>query len=247
MTLITSRWPFRLVEDSLAAGVRHLSPGQARDLLYRPDADPAFRDALWRQVIVAAQREGAGSSWQALTAWLALPGLRRSVRSISFALRADHQDLQAEALLAVLETLNAIDPEPPEPGGRLVKAAIGRVWAYAKLAAPETPVADVAAVLPVPDRAWELEIQPPDRPEGLAAPLRFTVPRTTRPVPKQAPDPDPDLDPDLDPDPDSDPEEERLTDMAHRLGLRDIVYRARRPGEGTPIGVLSLRPAGAAP
>ncbi|MCX5376782.1 hypothetical protein [Streptomyces sp. NBC_00091] len=219
---------------SVAGSVLLLTPAAARELLYTPASDEELRSAVWRQAVVAAQEETApdGEPWRLFAVWLTLPHLYRTVWRAASAFGASHADLQAEAVLALLETLAVLDPDQPAPGSTLAKAASRRAWALARQSAKETRVADIAAIAEarlgpepsiadlVPEHAWELDIDPLPRPDGLCAPLRFT----TSPARVEG---------------------ERLGALAQGLGLRDIVHRARRPGEGTLIGTLSLRPAGA--
>ncbi|MFB6984315.1 hypothetical protein [Streptomyces scopuliridis] len=64
-----------------------------------------------------------------------------------------------------------------------------------------------------------MHITPPDRAEGLAAPLRFCASKQHI-------------------------EGERLGALAEGMGLRDVVHRARRPRPGRRIGTLTLRSYG---
>ncbi|KOG58252.1 hypothetical protein ADK75_02485 [Streptomyces virginiae] len=147
--------------------------------------------------------------------------------------RLEAADAEAEVLLGLLEALASADREDPLLGASVTASACRRLWAYAARTVREVPVVDVAAIsagrtagLPPEDElptenGWDLYVAPPDREDGgLSAPLRFTLsPAAVEAV--------------------------RLTDLADRMGLRDVVFRARRPGEGPPIGTLSLRPSGA--
>ncbi|MFF0213218.1 hypothetical protein [Streptomyces vinaceus] len=219
-----------LITAPLAEGPACLTPWAARDLIRQPLAEAAV--AVWREVVGAAQRELEGSGrWKLLALWLALPRLRGAV---TFAVRRfflDAADAESEAVAAFLEALAAADPEDPRLGSAMADTACRRLWAYGARALREVPVVDVAAIaaartacLPaeedLPDAAgWNLYVAPPDREDGLSAPLRFTLSSAAV-------------------------EEARLTALADRMGLSDIVFRARRPSEGPPIGTLSLRPVG---
>ncbi|MFC9293388.1 hypothetical protein ACFTWH_20060 [Streptomyces sp. NPDC057011] len=220
-----------LITAPLAGGPAYLTPRAARDLIRQPRAEAAV--AVWREVVGAAQREAEGSGrWTLLALWLALPRLRGPV---AFAVRRffmDEADAESEAAAAFLEALAAADPGDPRLGSAMADLACRRLWAYGARVLREVPVADVAAIaaartegLPaeedLPDaEGWSLYVAPPDRKDGLSAPLRFTLSSAAV-------------------------EEARLTALADRMGLSDLVFRARRPGEGPPIGTLSLRPVGA--
>ncbi|MFE6281353.1 hypothetical protein [Streptomyces sp. NPDC057877] len=207
-----------------------LSPDESRGALYGPRRDAVLGAAVWRQAVTEARKEpqdddGAG---RLLVVWLALPGLYRNLhRILRRWRRVDRADLEAEAVLAVLAALEAADPDGPDLGGRLVKEAVNRMWAYAKRVSREVPVVDIGAFAearnatappeerPRPPEGWELHITPPPRREGLYATLRFAEPR-----PRQ---------------------------HGRRTGthLLDLVFRARRHEEADLVGTLALRPAGA--
>ncbi|MBT2458210.1 hypothetical protein [Streptomyces sp. ISL-86] len=220
-----------LITTPLAGGPVCLTPWAARDLIRQPLEEATV--AVWREVVGAAQKEAEGPGrWKLLALWLALPRLRGPV---AFAVRRfflDAADAESEAAAAFLDALAAADPEDPRLGSALADTTCRRLWAYGARTLREVPVVDVAAIaaartagLPteedLPDETgWNLYIAPPDRKDGLSASLRFTLSSAAV-------------------------EEVRLTALADRMGLRDTVFRARRPGEGPPIGTLSLRPVGA--
>ncbi|GHD76818.1 hypothetical protein ACFQL8_00525 [Streptomyces goshikiensis] len=224
--------PPTLVVTKADHGTLRLTPTEAREVLYGPETDERLRGAVWRQAVSAAQREtSATGPWQLLAIWLALPRLYRTVHRAAARFGADPADVQAEAVLGLLEQLASVDPEKPDLADTLTGAARRRAWALAAQSAGQTCVADIAAIaaarlahdpsaMPAePEHGWELGIDPPARADGLSASIRFTA------SPAQI-------------------EGERLGALAQGLGLREIVHRARRPGEGTLIGTLSLRPAG---
>lgn len=222
-------------EVPVGQGVLRLSPQEARRALYGKGRDEALGAAVWGQAVSRARpRETTEGLKRLRVVWLALPGLYRTLNGVSRTLRVERGELEAEALLALLEALDTLDERTPDPGRSLVGTACSRVWALARRMAVETHRADISqcvgvrAALPLCEPAsdlvpregdWELGISPPGRPDGLAASIRFTV----RPPRVQ---------------------DEWLSDLAGRIGLREVVHRARRPGEGARIGTLSLRPAG---
>lgn len=210
-----------------------LSPEESRKALYGPHRDETLRSAVWRQAVIEARREpqGGEETGRLLVVWLAMPGLYRNLHRILRQWRVERADLEAEAVLALLTALDAADPESPDLGGRMIKEAVNRVWAYAERTRREVPVVDIAAVAetrrasalqeeqPRPAEGWELHLTPPSRRDGLAATLRFTESRIRR-------------------------EGERLGALAHSAGLPGLVFRARRHEEADLIGTLALRPAG---
>lgn len=211
------------------------SPRAARQALYGPPRpDRVLRDAIWRQVVAEAQREGAehreGKS-RLLAVWLALPALTRTMHRITARLPVERADLEAEAVLALLEAVDKADPDRPDAGSVLIREAVNRAWSHAANVRREVPIADITAVegacrggVPgdaglMPDDGWEVHITPPARSDRLAATIRFTEWRTRS-------------------------EGERLGALAYCAGLADLVYRARRHEDVAHVGTLVLCPSG---
>lgn len=225
------------VQRSLTVTVDHhpvrLSLEECRNALYGPLRDEALRTAIWRQAVTEAQREPRGGDGKGrMTAvWLAIPGAYRNLHRILRQLRVERSDLESEAVLAVLAALDAADPDGPETGGRMIKEAVNRMWAYANRVTREVPVVDIAAFADArnatdtleersrPTDGWEVHLTPPPGRDGLAATLRFADSRTQQ-------------------------EGERIGALAQCAGLPDLVFRARRHEEAELIGTLVLRPTG---
>jgi hypothetical protein len=240
VTLLTFTSLFDNIEAQIDTFPGHLTVGastadrfsaltlrQSRELVHGPSRHAEEAQAIWREVLADAASDPVSGGPSALLAvWFTVPRLRRAVRRISSSLPADRADLEAEAVHGVLEGVHGIDPLAVGAGERLMRAAATRAWRLARSTLPERPVAD-PAVLPQPDAMppaetgvpdiWTLHIAPPDRAEGLAAPLRFSASRQRV-------------------------EGERLGALAEGLGLRELVHRARRPGPGRRIGTLTLHP-----
>ncbi|WP_216588730.1 hypothetical protein [Streptomyces brasiliscabiei] len=207
-----------------------LSAEESRRTLYGPRRDAALGEAVWRHAVTEAQlepRDGDGKG-RLLVVWLVLPGLYRNLqRILRLWRRVDRADLEAEAVLAVLAALDAADPDDPDTGTRLIKAAVNRMWAYAKRITREIPVVDITAFAEArnatipseerthPPKGWEVHITPPPHREGLYATLRFTEARP------------------------------RQDGRRSKTRLPDLVFRARRHEESDLIGTLVLRPVGA--
>ncbi|MFE4758840.1 hypothetical protein ACFRIB_53395 [Streptomyces mirabilis] len=158
-----------------------LSPEECRRVLYGPRRDAVQGAAVWRQAVIEARQEprNVDGGGRLLVVWLALPGLYRNLHRILCLWRVDRADLEAEAVLAVLAALDAADLDGPDTGGRLIKEAVNRMWAYAKRVTREIPVVDIGAFAearnatapqeeqPRRPEEWELHITPPPR-EGLS-------------------------------------------------------------------------------
>ncbi|GAX58304.1 hypothetical protein SO3561_09876 [Streptomyces olivochromogenes] len=174
------------------------------------------------------ETEGVGGASVLILVWCTVPRLRRAVWRISSRLPTDRADLEAEVVQGVLEGIREVDPPAPGAAERLMRAASGRAWRLACNTVQERLVPDLANVAAVPralpyeDRhpsPWVVHITPPDRADGLAAPIRFTTSKQRI-------------------------EGQRLGALAEGMGLRHVVHRARRPGPGRRIGTLSLAPYG---
>ncbi|WP_335980549.1 hypothetical protein [Streptomyces sp. CA2R106] len=210
----------------LSCGPR-TSPVESRNALYGPRRDAEAGAAVLREAVRAAQGERGDSDGRLFVVWLLLPGCYRTLHRLCRQWPVDRADLEAEAVLAVLEAVDAADPDDPATGALLVKGAVNRMWAYAKRVAAEIPVADVGAIaearnrvdpqeeLPSSYEEWDLHVMPPPRREGLKATLRFAEPRS------------------------------RQRGGRDGIRLADVVFRARRHEEADLVGTLALRPTGA--
>ncbi|MBL0777366.1 hypothetical protein G6541_08400 [Streptomyces albidoflavus] len=215
-----------------------LSPAQARRALYGRDSDPTLSGSIWRRTVALAHSEPEDERAKLLAVWFALPRLYRSVWRITDRFRwvVDTEDVEAEVVAGILLALSKLNGDEPDPDDILVRAALSHGWAVAKAesgqhkaniavrgeAVHEEPFCALPgfSVDSAAESAWEMEVAPPARPDGLSAPVRFTVSKSRL-------------------------EGERLGSLAERYGLREVVLRARRPSAGPRVGRVSLRPAGA--
>ncbi|MFJ4187869.1 hypothetical protein [Kitasatospora sp. NPDC089509] len=206
---------------------------QARTALWERPVDEELIRRVWRQAIALAQHDALAAAigstdvtgWVEAVVWLALPRLQRVVRQASSRLRADRRDLESELMLAIVEELPEISPDAPDAGGRLLRAAVRRGWAFAGRSVGERPTEDVVAIADArsagtTDGVWELVIASPERVDEPAAPVHFG----SR----------------------SEIEAARLGELTDRLGLRDVVRRPHRPLRSARVGSLTLRPTGMA-
>ncbi|MBO1418396.1 hypothetical protein [Streptomyces sp. FH025] len=211
----------------------HLDLPQARAALWERPVDGELSREVWRQAVTLAQHDtlaaAIGSTdvtgWVEAVVWLALPRLQRIARQASSRLRAERRDVESELMVAVVEELAAVSPDDPDVGGRLLRAAARQGWAFARGTANERPSEDVVEIADARgakaiDDLWELVITPPDRSDGLAAPLRFS----SR----------------------SEIEAARLGQLADHLGLHEVIRHPRRPLRGARVGTLSLCATGRA-
>ncbi|MFE3722309.1 hypothetical protein [Streptomyces cyaneofuscatus] len=201
---------------------------EARALVHGPLRHEAEAQRVWGDVMSEAATDPSfGGSPALLLVWFAAPRLRGVVRRASSRLPVDRFDLEAESVLGLLENVQTVDPLVAGAGEALLRAAASRAWRFARKALPQSTVGAPASP-PQPSSLpsweafaapWALSITPPDRNEGLAASIRFSVSKERI-------------------------EGERLGAMATGMGLRDVVHRARRPSPGRRIGTLTLHPGG---
>ncbi|MFD4400238.1 hypothetical protein [Kitasatospora sp. NPDC058478] len=207
----------------------HLDLPQARAALYERPVDEVLRREVWRRAVALGQHDALASAigstevtgWVEAVVWLALPHLRRVARQAAGRLGADRRDVESEVVLAVVERLAEVSVDDPDVGPDLLRAAGRRGWEFARRSASGgRPVEDIVAVADARTAAstedlWELAISRPDRPDGLAAPLRLTSRSAV--------------------------EGARLGELADHLGLREVVHRTHRPHRGPRLGSVSLR------
>ncbi|MEU2063185.1 hypothetical protein [Streptomyces sp. NPDC013455] len=209
----------RLDDGSGTAGTE-LTPAEARGLLYDRSAPDAVRAALWHRIAVLSREDTGGEGWRLGAVWLALPGLRRHAATIVHRFGTDRDDVEAEMLTAFLEALRTIEPHTPDPGSVLLRSACSRAWEAARRARPERAVEDIqctADARPGRGALWQAEFDGRDRPDGLAATVRISVPADRA-------------------------EGVRIGALAGEWGLAERVATARRFQRGRRVGTLSLRP-----
>ncbi|GAA0739517.1 hypothetical protein Drose_16985 [Dactylosporangium roseum] len=93
-----------------------------RALLLAPQTSVEVRDAVWRELVVRARRDGP--AWVVAAVGIALPGLRHVAGLLSAGWRGDTRDLDAELLSGFVERLTTIDLQPPRVVGRLIDAGL---------------------------------------------------------------------------------------------------------------------------
>ncbi|MFF1518025.1 hypothetical protein [Streptomyces sp. NPDC058305] len=230
MTLLPFNSLFDNIETHVAA---HMGPQdvyaaqRTRALLHGPDRHSAPAREIWNGVLSEAATQPTDTFSSVLLVWFAIPRLRRTVRRVTSRLPCDRFDLEGASVLGLLEGIHAVNPLAADAGEVLLRRASSRAWRLARGTLPERPVPDPTLVPRTPEPAppqaiessWIVHITPPDRPDGLSAPVRFSASKTRI-------------------------EGERLGVLAVRMNLGDVVERARRPGPGRRIGTLTLHPTG---
>lgn len=200
----------------------------ARALVHGPLRHQTEAQQVWGDVVSkAATAPNFGGRSALLLVWFAAPRLRGVVRCASARLPVDRFDLEAESVLGLLENVRTVDPLVAGVGEALMRAAASRAWRYAHKALPLRAAND-SSTRPLPSAlpSWEafkapcaVNITPPDRTDGLAASIRFSVSKERV-------------------------EGERLGAMAAGMGLGHVVCRTRRSSSGHRIGTLTLLPEG---
>src|SRR5262245_43342146 len=95
-----------------------VSLDELRDLLLLPATRPPVRDAVWRELVTRARRDGP--AWVVAAVGLAMPGLRRMAGLLAAGWRGDSADLDAELLTGFVERLRRVDLDEPRICGRLI-------------------------------------------------------------------------------------------------------------------------------
>jgi hypothetical protein len=131
--------PLALHASHLAAGLpdRPVPVTELRVLLLHPATSATARNKVWAELV---RRTRSGDpAWTVALAGIALPGLRRSVASLTRAYRGEAADLQAEVLAGFLAAVRALDLDELES----VPLASSLCWA-ARRAGEKLARADAA-------------------------------------------------------------------------------------------------------
>src|SRR5262245_19138438 len=87
------------------------------------DATPRpVRDAVWRELVVRARRDGP--AWVVGAVGMAMPGLRRVAGMLAAGWRGDTDDLDSELIVGFVARLKTIDLDVPRICGRLIDAGL---------------------------------------------------------------------------------------------------------------------------
>src|SRR5213076_8165 len=95
---------------------------ELRELLLLPQTAVPVRDAVWRELVTRARRDGP--AWMVAVVGIAMPGLRRMAGVLAAGWRGDAADLDAELLVGFVERLKVVDLDEPRICGRLIDAGV---------------------------------------------------------------------------------------------------------------------------
>jgi hypothetical protein len=95
---------------------------QLKDLLLSPATNVEVRDAVWRELVVRARRDGP--AWVVAAVGVAMPGLRRVAGMLAAGWRGDTDDLDSELIVGFVARLKTIDLDVPRICGRLIDAGL---------------------------------------------------------------------------------------------------------------------------
>jgi hypothetical protein len=101
---------------------RILPLDELRRLVLAAGASPQVRDAVWRELVVRARRDGL--AWRVAAVGMAMPGLRRQAGLLAAGWRGDTHDLDSELLVGFMECLARVDLDEPRICGRLLEAGV---------------------------------------------------------------------------------------------------------------------------
>lgn len=131
---------------------RILPLDELRRLVLAAGTSPQVRDAVWRELVVRARRDGP--AWRVAAVGMAMPGLRRQAGMLAAGWRGDTHDLDSELLVGFMECLARVDLDEPRICGRLIEAGV-RAARKIREADSDTMLirGEAGAVLPI--RPWD--------------------------------------------------------------------------------------------
>jgi transposase-like protein len=133
---------------------------ELRTLLLSPATSVEVRDAVWRELVIRARRDGP--AWVVGAVGVAMPGLRRIAGLLATGWRGDTDDLDSELIVGFVARLKTIDLDVPRICGRLIDAGL-RAARKARDADSDAQLIHVEATGPI------APIQPWDHPELVLA------------------------------------------------------------------------------
>ncbi|MFI6078898.1 hypothetical protein ACIA5C_46065 [Actinoplanes sp. NPDC051343] len=95
---------------------------ELRRLVLAAGTSAQVRDAVWRELVVRARRDGP--AWRVAAVGMAMPGLRRQAGMLAAGWRGDTHDLDSELLVGFMECLARVDLDEPRICGRLLEAGV---------------------------------------------------------------------------------------------------------------------------
>jgi transposase-like protein len=126
---------------------------QLRDRLLSAATSTEVRDAVWRELVVRARRDGP--AWVVAAVGVAMPGLRRIAGRLATGWRGDTDDLDSELIVGFVARLKTIDLDLPRICGRLIDAGL-RAARKARDAGSDAQLIHADAAGPiVPIHPWD--------------------------------------------------------------------------------------------
>jgi hypothetical protein len=101
---------------------RILPLDELRRLLLAAGTSHEVRDAVWRELVIRARRDGP--AWRVAAVGVAMPGLRRQAGLLAAGWHGDTHDLDSELLVGFMERLATVDLAEPRICGRLIDAGV---------------------------------------------------------------------------------------------------------------------------
>ncbi|MFI0976530.1 hypothetical protein ACH4SP_05830 [Streptomyces sp. NPDC021093] len=175
--------------DTDAAEPVRLTVAETHEALHGPGSEPQFASLVWKELLrnAVSDRTPHGTG-KLLVIWLALPRLTGTVHRVCTRLCADRSDVESEMVLALLEELAAPEAASRLSDTSLVHAARTRAWCFARDGMREHPSAQVERLAQdsalassdgetetPAEEGLDVQVDRPDGPDGLHAPLRFRV------------------------------------------------------------------------
>ncbi len=139
---------------------RILPLDELKTVLINDDTPRPVRDAVWRELVIRARRDGP--AWVVAAAGIAMPGLRRMAGLLAKGWHGDSSDRDAELLTGFVDRLRTIDVTESRIVGKLIDAGARAV----KLAREREEEVDTIRVR----ATWSLPPQHPwDHPDWVLA------------------------------------------------------------------------------
>ncbi|GLL08327.1 hypothetical protein [Dactylosporangium matsuzakiense] len=132
---------------------RHLPLAELKRLLIDDATSRPVRDAVWRELVVRARRDGP--AWVIAAVGIAMPGLRRAAGMLAKGWPGDSSDRDSELLTGFLDRLRSIDLGDSRIAGKLIDAGARAVKAAREREAATDMIRVQAAWSLPPQQPWD--------------------------------------------------------------------------------------------
>jgi transposase-like protein len=126
---------------------------ELRRLVLAAATSSQVRDAVWRELVVRARRDGP--AWRVAAVGMAMPGLRRQAGMLAAGWRGDTHDLDAELLVGFMECLARVDLDEPRVCGRLIEAGVRAARKFRDAESDTTLIRSGEAGAVMPIHPWD--------------------------------------------------------------------------------------------